>query len=146
MTQKTTVIDSKYAQDRRRWVLIDAKQAVLGRVASKAANLLRGKNKNFFSPSVDCGDFVIVTNAQNVKLTGEKAITKTYFRHSGYAGGAKVIPFKLQMEKDARKVIEAAVKGMLPATRLRQHQMRRLKIYNGDQHPHAAQKVEAVSV
>jgi len=127
-------------------VLIDAKQAVLGRVASKAANLLRGKNKNFFSPSVDCGDFVIVTNAQNVKLTGEKAITKTYFRHSGYAGGAKVIPFKLQMEKDARKVIEAAVKGMLPATRLRQHQMRRLKIYNGDQHPHAAQKVEAVSV
>jgi large subunit ribosomal protein L13 len=146
MTQKTTVINSKYAQDRRRWVLIDAKQAVLGRVASKAANLLRGKNKNFFSPSVDCGDFVIVTNAQNVKLTGEKAITKTYFRHSGYAGGAKVIPFKLQMEKDARKVIEAAVKGMLPATRLRQHQMRRLKIYNGDQHPHAAQKVEAVSV
>lgn len=127
-------------------MLIDAKKSVLGRVASKAALLLRGKHKVFFSPSVDCGDFVVVTNASAVRLTGDKAGTKTYFRHSGYAKGAKVIPFKLQMERDPRKVIEAAVKGMLPVTRLRQHQMRRLKIYKGDSHPHDAQKLEEVSV
>ena len=146
MTQKTTEIDTKYALERRRWKVIDAKLSVLGRVASKAALLLRGKHKKFFTPSVDCGDFVVVTNASAVKLSGEKAVTKTYFRHSGYAKGAKVIPFKLQMERDARKVIMAAVKGMLPDTRLRQHQLRRLKIYNGDSHPHAAQKLEEVRV
>ena len=146
MAQKTTEINTEYARQRRQWAIIDAKQAVLGRVASQAAILLRGKHRAYFTPSVDCGDFVVVTNASAVRLTGEKAVTKTYFRHSGYAGGAKVIPFKLQMDRDARKVIAAAVKGMLPATRLRQHQMRRLKIYNGDKHPHAAQKMEEVRV
>lgn len=146
MPQKTKQIDKKQAQAARRWAVVDAKGAVLGRVASKAAQLLRGKHKALYTPSVDCGDFVIITNVDGIRLTGEKAEVKTYFRHSGYAGGAKVIPYKMQMEKDARKVLREAVKGMLPATRLRQHQLRRLKLYVGDKHPHAAQKVEAVSV
>ncbi|PCI36236.1 MAG: 50S ribosomal protein L13 [Elusimicrobia bacterium] len=145
MSQKTTQIDSKYAQQHRRWILIDAKDAVLGRLATKAANLLRGKGKRFFTPSIDCGDFVIVTNAKNIKVTGDKENQKFYFRHSGYPKGAKVIPFKQQMEKDSRKVISMAVKRMLPETLLRQHQMRRLKVYPGADHPHTAQKVEAPS-
>ena len=145
MAQKTTIIKKEFAQKNRNWVQLDAKKAVLGRLATRAAILLRGKNKRFFEPSVDCGDFVIVINASSVRLSGAKSETKTYFRHSGYAGGAKVIPFKLQLEKDPRKIIAAAVRGMLPTTKLRQHQMRRLKIYAGDSHPHAAQKVEEIS-
>jgi large subunit ribosomal protein L13 len=146
MPQKTMNIDKHMVQAERRWAVMDANGTVLGRVASKAAQLLRGKHKALFTPSVDCGDFVVVTNVDKIRLTGEKADVKTYFRHSGYAGGAKVIPYKTQMERDARKVLYEAVKGMLPATRLRQHQLRRLKLYIGDAHPHAAQKVEAVSV
>jgi len=146
MPNKTTQIDTEYARKRRRWVHLDADGAVLGRLATKAASMLRGKHKPFFSPSVDCGDFVVVTNAKKVRVTGSKADSKGYFRHSGYAGGAKVVPFKLQMEKDPTKVVYLAVKRMLPATRLRQHQMRRLKIYSGASHPHAAQQVEARSV
>lgn len=143
MSQKTTIIDPKTAQSRRRWVVLDAKGAVLGRLASKAAVLLRGKHKSWFSPAVDCGDFVVVTNAKDVRITGEKAETKFYFKHSGYAGGAKVMPYKLQMERDPRRVIELAVKRMLPDNALRRSQLRRLKVYPGSSHPHAAQQVEA---
>ena len=139
MSQKTTIVSPQTAQSRRRWVVLDAKGAVLGRLASKAAGLLRGKNKVYFSPSVDCGDFVIVTNATDVRVTGDKLEQKFYFRHSGWAKGKKVIPFKLQMEKDPRKAIQLAVKRMLPDNALRRHQMTRLKIYKGAEHPHAAQ-------
>jgi len=143
MSQKTTLIDPRIAQSRRRWVLIDAKGAVLGRLASKAAALLRGKHRTYFSPAVDCGDFVIVTNAKDVRITGEKAEQKFYFSHSGYAGGAKVTPYKLQMERDPRRVIELAVKRMLPDNALRRLQIRRLKVYPGAAHPHSAQMAEA---
>ena len=139
MTQKTTIVSPQTAQSRRRWVVLDAKGAVLGRLASKAATLLRGKNKVYFSPSVDCGDFVIVINAADVRVTGDKLEQKFYFRHSGWARGKKVIPFKLQMEKDPRKAIQLAVKRMLADNALRRHQMTRLKIYKGADHPHAAQ-------
>ena len=139
MSQKTTIVSPSTAQSRRRWVVLDAKGAVLGRLASKAAGLLRGKNKVYFSPSVDCGDFVIVTNATDVRVTGDKLEQKFYFRHSGWARGKKIIPFKLQMEKDPRKAIQLAVKRMLPDNALRRHQMTRLKIYKGADHPHAAQ-------
>lgn len=142
MTQDTTRIDSKYAQARRRWIHIDAKNAVLGRLASRAAGLLRGKHKPFFSPDVDCGDFVVVTNAGKVRVTGNKIDDKAYFSHSGYAGGAKMMPIKLQFQRDPRKVIYLAVKRMLPVNRLRQHQLRRLKLYSGETHPHVPQKVE----
>lgn len=146
MPQKTFHTDSRYAQQHRQWAHLDAKDAVLGRLASHAARLLRGKHKPFFSPAVDCGDFVVVTNAGRIRVTGEKEVTKTYFRHSGYASGAKVIPFKDQKERDPRVIVYLAVKGMLPPNRLRQHQLRRLKIYSGEKHPHAAQKVEAARV
>ncbi len=145
MPQKTTHIDTKHAQKNRSWKLLDAKNAVLGRLASKAAVLLRGKHKRFFTPAVDCGDFVVVANAAGVRVTGKKADTQGYFSHSGYAGGAKVIPYKLQMERDPRKVVELAVKRMLPDTRLRQHQMRRLKIFKGEP-TKLTSKLEAVSV
>lgn len=145
MSQKTTLINPKTAQARRRWVVLDAKNAVLGRLASKAAGLLRGKHRAYFDPSVDCGDFVIVTNAKQVLITGEKSESKFYFRHSGYAGGAKTVSYKLQMERDPRKVIELAVKRMLPDNALRRNQMRRLKIYPGAVHPHAAQMAEVAS-
>jgi len=143
MPKNTMHIDVEYARARRRWVQLDAAGAVLGRLASKAAHMLRGKHKPFFSPSVDCGDFVIVTNAEKVRVTGRKEETKFYFSHSGHAKGKKVVPYRLQMMKDATKVISLAVKRMLPPNRLRSDQMRRLKVYLGAKHPHAAQMVEA---
>lgn len=146
MPNKTMQIDVEYARQRRRWVHLDAKGAVLGRLATKAASMLRGKHKPYFTPSVDCGDFVVVTNAGQLRLTGRKEETKAYFRHSGYAGGAKLVPFKLQMERDPRKVVLLAVKRMLPATKLRQHQLRRLKVYADEKHPHAARMKEAQGV
>ncbi len=123
----------------RRWYVADAADQVLGRFASHLATILRGKHKRFFSPSVDCGDFVLVTNAAKVRITGTKSETKNYFSHSGYAKGAKVTSYKLQMERDPRKVIYLAVKRMLPVNRLRRVQLTRLKIYPTAQHPHAAQ-------
>lgn len=135
----TTHIPVEYARARRCWVTLDADGAVLGRLATRAADLLRGKHKRYFSPSVDCGDFVIVTNAARVRVTGTKAETKNYFSHSGYAKGAKVTTYKLQMQRDPRKVVYLAVKRMLPVNRLRREQLRRLKIYPSADHPHAAQ-------
>lgn len=143
MSQKTTLTNPQVAQQLRRWVVLDAKNAVLGRLASKAASLLRGKHKVYFAPSVDCGDFVVVTNAQQVRVTGEKAESKFYFSHSGFAGGARTTSYKLQMERDPRRVIELAVKRMLPDNALRRRQLSRLKVYPGADHPHIAQKVEA---
>lgn len=138
MPQNTFNPDTKYAQDRRRWHHIDADGQVLGRIATRAAVLLRGKHKRFFTPSVDCGDFVVVTNAKKVKLTGNKLEQKFYFSHSGYAKGAKVTPMKLQMERDPRRVVMLAVKRMLQVNRLRGPQLKRLKVYPGAEHPHAA--------
>ena len=135
----TTHVSVEYAQTRRGWVTLNAEGAVLGRLATRAADLLRGKHKRYFSPSVDCGDFVLVTNAAKVRVTGTKSETKNYFSHSGYAKGAKVTSYKLQMERDPRKVIYLAVKRMLPVNRLRRVQLTRLKIYPTAQHPHAAQ-------
>lgn len=138
MLQNTFKIDSQYALERRRWHHIDASGQVLGRLATRAAVLLRGKHKRFFSPSVDCGDFVVVTNAAKVRLTGNKLEQKFYFSHSGYAKGAKTTSVKLQMERDPRKVVLLAVKRMLQVNRLRGPQLRRLKVFTGDKHPHAA--------
>ncbi len=136
MPQGTFVADSKLAQQNRRWHVIDADGQVLGRLASRAAVLLKGKHKRFFSPAVDCGDFVVVTNAAKIRLTGNKLNQKFYFSHSGYASGAKTTPLKLQMERDPRKVVYLAVKRMLDSNRLRSPQLRRLRVYKGDKHPH----------
>ena len=123
----------------RKWYVIDAAGKPLGRVAAKAAVILRGKNKPQFTPNSDCGDFVVVINADKVQLTGNKAATKTYYRHSGYNGGLKAESFRQAMEKHPEKVIERAVRGMLPKTTLGRAQMTKLKVYAGAEHPHAAQ-------
>ena len=120
---------AKQGEVQRNWVLVDADGAVLGRLATQIAMILRGKNKPQFTPNSDCGDFVVVINAD----------TKTYYRHSGYNGGLKAESFRQAMEKHPEKVIERAVRGMLPKTTLGRAQMTKLKVYAGAEHPHAAQ-------
>ena len=123
----------------RKWVLIDAEGATLGRLATRAAMSLRGKDKPQFTPNADTGDFVVIINADKIVLSGNKAAQKTYWRHSGYLGGIKFESFKDAMEKHPERVVEHAVKGMLPKTTLGRKQGMKLKVYAGPEHPHAAQ-------
>ena len=138
MIQKSTHY-AKQGEVSRNWVLIDAEGAVLGRLATQIAMILRGKNKPQFTPNSDCGDFVVVINADKVQLTGNKADQKVYYRHSGYNGGLKAESFRVAMEKHPEQVIERAVRGMLPKTTLGRAQLKKLKVYAGAEHPHAAQ-------
>lgn len=124
----------------REWLVIDATDVVLGRLSVTAANLLRGKHKPIFAPHVDTGDFVIVINAEKVALSGDKKNSKLAYRHSGYPGGLTATPVGDLLEKDARKVIERAVWGMLPKNKLGRQMLKKLKVYSGPEHPHAAQK------
>ena len=124
----------------REWHVIDAEDIVLGRLAVQVANLLRGKHKPTFAPHMDMGDFVIVVNAEKVALTGDKKTTKLSYRHSGFPGGLTATPIGDQLEKDARKVVEKAVWGMLPKNKLGRQIIKKLKVYSGPHHPHAAQK------
>ncbi len=130
---------AKAGEVERKWVLIDAEGATLGRLATKAAMILRGKNKPQYTPNADTGDFVVIINADKVVLTGVKADHKEYWRHSGYLGGLKITSFKEEMEKYPERVVEHAVKGMLPKTTLGRKQGMKLKVYAGAEHPHAAQ-------
>lgn len=130
----------------RKWHVIDANEIVLGRLAAKAATVIRGKHKPVFTPNNDTGDFVIVINADKVKLTGKRELMKTYFSHSMYPGGVKVKTFAELMKKRPEYVITHAVKGMLPKNRLGRKLIKKLKVYSGSEHPHAAQKPEALSV
>lgn len=123
----------------RKWVLIDADGATLGRLATTAAMVLRGKNKPQYTPNADTGDFVVIINADKVQLTGTKAEQKTYWRYSGWLGGMHYESFKEAMEKHPERVIEHAVKGMLPKTTLGRRQATKLKVYAGPEHPHTAQ-------
>jgi large subunit ribosomal protein L13 len=124
----------------RQWHIIDAEDIILGRLAVQASTLLRGKHKPTFAPHMDMGDFVIVINAEKVALTGDKKTTKLSYRHSGFPGGLTATPIGDQLEKDARKVIEKAVWGMLPKNKLGRQIIKKLKVYSGPNHPHAAQK------
>lgn len=130
---------AKPGEVERRWVLIDADGATLGRLAAKAAMILRGKDKPQFTPHTDTGDFVVVINADKVKLTGNKAAQKSYWRYSGWLGGLKTESFVEAMAKHPERVIEHAVRGMLPKTSLGRKQFTKLKVYAGPDHPHAAQ-------
>lgn len=130
----------------RRWYLVDAKDAVLGRLAVKIANCLRGKNKPIFTPNCDTGDFVIVVNAEKVKLTGKKLDNKVYYGHSGYPGGLKAETARERLSKNPEKVLTDAVWGMLPKGRLGRAMIKKLKVYRGYEHPHKAQKPEILSV
>ena len=124
----------------REWLLIDATDMVLGRLATEVASILKGKLKPQYTPHVDTGDFVIVINADKVRLTGNKAQSKEYYRHSGYPGGLKCETFAEAMQKHPERVIEHAVYGMLPKTTLGRQMGRKLKVYAGAEHPHAAQQ------
>jgi large subunit ribosomal protein L13 len=138
---------SAKAQDvSRKWWLIDAKNEVLGRVAVTAANLLRGKNKTIFTPHVDTGDFVIVINAEKVRVTGKKEEQKSYMSFSGYVGGHKSETVRSRRVRHPELLIERAVRGMIPHNRLGRSVYRKLKVYRGDSHPHTAQKPAPISL
>lgn len=133
MIQRTTLPSARENDTTRKWHYFDAGGLVLGRLASKIAALLTGKHKRTYTPNMDCGDFVVVTNVAKVRITGNKAEDKFYFRHSGYAGGAKTIPYKRQMAKDPTRILELAVKRMLGVNKLRHGRMRRLRLFAGEQ-------------
>jgi large subunit ribosomal protein L13 len=130
----------KPAEIQRHWWVVDADGKVLGRLASEIAQLLRGKHKAMFTPHLDTGDYVVVINADKVRLTGNKAEAKAYFRHTGYIGGEKFIPFKDMLAQHPDRVIDLAVKGMLPKNNLGRLMRRKLKVYAGPNHPHEAQQ------
>lgn len=121
----------------RSWHMVDASDQILGRLSTGIAGQLMGKNKPYFVPHLDCGDYVVVTNAAKVKLTGNKFDQKKYYRHSGYPGGFREVPFEEQMAKDPRQIIRRAVANMLPKNKLRDLRLARLKIFTDDQHPYA---------
>jgi large subunit ribosomal protein L13 len=125
---------------KKEWILIDANEQILGRLASKTAVLLRGKHKPDFTPHVDCGDNVIIINAEKVKLTGAKMTDKKYFRHTGYPGGQQIDTPEKLLERKPAALVEKAVRGMLPKSRLGRQMFRNLHVYIGSEHPHEAQQ------
>ena len=130
----------------KKWYLIDAEGKVLGRVASQVASILKGKHKAIYTPHVDMGDNVVIVNAAKVKVTGSKPAKKMYYRHSGYPGGLKAIPYQEMMEKDPAFALRHAIKGMLPHNRLGRKQLLNVKIYADADHPHQAQKPEKLEI
>jgi large subunit ribosomal protein L13 len=130
----------------RAWWIVDAEGVPLGRLATEVARILRGKHKPMFTPHLDTGDHVIVINAAKVRLTGNKADQKTYFRHSGYMGGEKHIPFKRMLETHPDRIIEVAVKGMLPKNTLGRQMRSKLRVYADDQHPHQGQAPQVLEI
>jgi large subunit ribosomal protein L13 len=130
---------AKAADIEREWHVVDAADKTLGRMSTQIARLLMGKHKPIYTPSQDTGDFVVVINAEKVRVTGNKAKQKLYYRHSGYPGGLKSISLEKTMQTYPTRVIEYAVKGMLPHTRLGNVMRKRLKVYTGEKHPHSAQ-------
>ncbi|MBI4547110.1 MAG: 50S ribosomal protein L13 [Ignavibacteriae bacterium] len=130
----------------KKWYLVDASGHTLGRVASRVAHLLRGKHKPTFTPNVDSGDYVVVVNAEKVKVTGKRNELKTYFHYTGYPGGATVESFKELIKTKPERVFEHAVKGMIPHNRLGARIIKKLKVYRGSDHPHKAQRPELIKL
>ncbi len=143
---KKYTYSAKRSDNKENWCVIDAKDQVLGRLASQVAYRIRGKHNPLFTPHVDTGDWVIVINADKIRMTGNKLEQKTYYRHSGYIGGIKSATAKELLEKKPEAIIKKAVTGMLPKNRLGRKLGKKLFVYTGDQHPHAAQKPEAVEI
>lgn len=139
-----TTISAREQDIQRDWYVIDAQGETLGRVATQIATVLRGKHKPIYTPHVDCGDYVVVINAEKVHVTGQKMTQKMYYRHSGYPGGLKQISLRDQLKKFPERVIESAVRGMLPKNRLGRQMFKKLKVYAGATHPHEAQKPKAL--
>jgi large subunit ribosomal protein L13 len=134
------------ADIRHEWFVVDASGEVLGRLATKVAMVLSGKHRASYIPYLDTGDFVVVTNAEKIRLTGVKSDTKVYRRHTGYPGGLKTVAVKEMQEKYPERVIEAAVRGMLPKTKLGRKQIKKLKVYRGGKHPHEAQQPRPLKI
>jgi len=130
----------------KKWYLVDAKDRVLGRLATQIAMRLRGKHKPIFTPHADTGDFIVVINANKVTLTGRKWDKKIYYRHTGYIGGLKEITAKKLLEKKPEDILRFAVRGMLPKNSLGRRQLKKLKIYSGSEHPHQAQQLEKLEI
>jgi large subunit ribosomal protein L13 len=143
---KKYTYSAKDTDNQGRWCLVDAENAILGRLASTIAARLRGKHNPLFTPHVDTGDWIIVINADKVALTGRKWDQKNYYRHSGYIGSLKTITAKKLMEKRPEDLIRFAVKGMLPKNRLGRKLFKKLKVYSGNQHPHEAQQPEILEI
>jgi large subunit ribosomal protein L13 len=127
----------------RKWFVVDAQGQTLGRLATQVATVLRGKHKPIYTPHVDCGDYVIVVNADKIHVTGQKLDDKIYYRHSNYPGGLKQVTLRRQLQTHPERVIEAAVRGMLPKNRLGRKMFKKLKVYAGPDHPHQAQQPES---
>ena len=141
-----TTYDAKKGAVDRSWYVVDAESKVLGRLATRVADVLRGKHKPIFTPYVDAGDFVVIINAEKVHLTGTKMENKKYYRHSGYPGGLKVTTPAELLRKNPEAIIMNAVKGMLPKTKLGRQQLKKLKVYAGKDHPHQAQQPSELKV
>jgi len=141
-----TTRSAKAEDIQRKWFVVDVQDVVLGRAASQIAAILRGKHKPLFTPHCDTGDFVVVVNAEKVKLTGRKLEEKTYFRHSGYPGGGKTSTARQVLERHPTQIVEDAVRRMLRRSPLGRQMMGKLKVYAGPVHPHAAQKPEALKL
>jgi len=144
LTEQTKSVSHENALRGRRWILLDADGRVLGRIASQAASILRGKHRPDFTPHQDAGDFVVIVNADKVKLTGSKAVGKIYHRHTGWPGGIRSTTAGKMLETKPERLIETAVRGMLPKNRLGRRLFTKLKVYRGAEHPHAAQQPQAV--
>lgn len=136
----------KAGEIERNWFVVDAEDKILGRLATEVARVLRGKHKPTYTPHLDTGDHVIVINASKVQLSGRKADQKSYFRHSGYMGGEKFIPFRRMLDSHPERVIELAVKGMMPKGALGRQMRSKLKVYAGTEHPHEAQQPQTLSL
>lgn len=124
----------------RNWYVVDAEGETLGRLASRIAPILKGKHKPVYTPHMDCGDYVIIVNAEKVRVTGRKMDQKLYYRHSGYPGGLRSISLRDQLAKHPERVLQAAIRGMLPKNKLGRRMLKKLKVYAGDSHPHQAQQ------
>ena len=146
LTEQTKSVSHENALLGRRWLLIDASERPLGRVASRTASILRGKHRPDFTPNQDAGDFVVVINAAKVRMTGAKLDQKTYYRHTGHPGGIRTTTAGKLIATKPERLIEIAVRGMLPKNRLGRQLFTKLKVYKGAEHPHAAQKPEMVKV
>lgn len=146
LSEQTKSVSRESALRSRRWILIDAADRPLGRVASRAASILHGKHRPDFTPNQDMGDFVVVINAARVRLTGSKLETKVYHRHTEYPGGVRTTTAGKILNTKPERLIEMAVRGMLPRSRLGRHLFTKLKVYRGGEHPHAAQKPEPIKV
>ena len=143
---KTYIAKEEEVLDSRRWYIVDAEDQILGRMASQIASILKGKHKPIYSPHQDAGDFVVVVNAEKIKVTGNKLKDKIYYRHSGYPGGQKATSLQQMLQKHPERVVELAVKRMLPKNSLGRKMFMKLKVYSGPDHPHKAQMPEQLEL